>query len=363
MKTKLLAIMFTDISGYTAFSSSVRRESMHAAVKQQQKIIAPIIERFNGHLIKWIGDAAMAKFESATDSIFCGKEIQKKYIELAERGSVAHDPKVKVVVNIGDVGVDSDGDIYGEPVNLAARIEKCAEPYEVYFSEAVHSAIPQSEIPHEFVGDFKFKGISFKTPVYRTCFGKSPVLHERIVLVKIDFVSVLGLSDKYDWDIVHPIIDEVVGLIKHATRDNNGTFRTASGNGILLTFASMKSSFAAIKHWLAGTRTKIDMKNLNKDELKMRIGIHWGNLHIMEHTMMGRDIHIIETLTPLGHGNEILITGEAKNIFKNEELNDGILELIDFYYLRECNTKMKWLGRYDDISIYKLDQKGLDSVV
>ena len=175
METRLLAILLTDISGYTEFSSHADRSGVVAAVRQQQAIILPVIEKFHGRLVKWIGDAALAVFPSATDAVLCGRQIQQTFIEEGERGKASINPWVKVVVHAGDVNLDADGDIYGDPVNFTARMEKASSPDEVYFSETVRRLISRAEIPYEPAGEYEFKGIEGRSAVYRTCFGQTPV--------------------------------------------------------------------------------------------------------------------------------------------------------------------------------------------
>ena len=346
MKTKLMAVMFADVSGFTKFSSTSKHESISAAVEQLKKLMEPVISRHRGRIVKWIGDAAMVVFDSATDSVFCGYEIQKAFLEGGERSNTSIGLDIKVVVNVGDVAVDKDGDVYGAPVNFCSRMEKCAEPNEVFFSEAVRNAIPQAEIPYEFFGEFEFKGVPGKHAIYRTCFGRSPVLRERILLVKTDFVSVLTLADSYGWDVVHPALDQAIGMLKSLTRKNNGTFRGTSGNGTLVTFSTMRDALLTFHEWGEAIQN-IHRQILPANSVQCRVAMHVGTLHLMEHTLMGRDIHIVETLTPLGNANDVLITEECRKLF-DAEFRDasGFLSTMKTGDFRDCNTKSKWLKRY-----------------
>jgi class 3 adenylate cyclase len=317
METKLMAVMFADVSGFTKFSSTSKHESLSVAVGQIQKLMEPVITRHRGRLVKWIGDAAMAVFDSATDSIFCGHDIQKAFLEGGERSNTSIGLGIKVVVNVGDIAVDRDGDVYGAPVNFCSRMEKCAEPEEVFFSEAVRRTIPQAEIPCELFGEYEFKGVPGKHPIYRTCFGRSPVLRERILLVKTDFVGVLALADSHGWDVVHPALDQAIGLLKFMTRKNNGTFRGTGGTGTLVTFPAMRDALLTFHEWREAIQG-IHPEALPENSVKCRVAMHVGTLHLMEHTLMGKDIHVVETLTPLGNANDVLMTQEARKLFDAE---------------------------------------------
>lgn len=76
--TKLMAILLTDLSGFTSFTAQSDRSNILHAVHQQKAIIEPIIASFKGRIIKWIGDAALAAFDSATDAVLCGhKSVER----------------------------------------------------------------------------------------------------------------------------------------------------------------------------------------------------------------------------------------------------------------------------------------------
>lgn len=123
MRTKLLAVMLTDLAGYTAFSSTATRSDVAAAIRQQKRIITPMIVAYRGRIIKWIGDAALCVFDSVTDAVLCGRDIQTSVVRRSARGVGNTRPEIKVVVHAGDVSVDKDGDIYGDAVNVLTNGE------------------------------------------------------------------------------------------------------------------------------------------------------------------------------------------------------------------------------------------------
>jgi len=220
--SKLLAILVTDLSGFTAFTSSAHTEDLDELICQQKKIITPIVDGHHGTIIKWIGDSALVTFESATDAILAGRKIQNAFIGSGERGANSIEPLVKAVVHLGDVRLQEDGDIIGTPVNVVSRMEKAAEPDQVYFSEAVRTSIPKAEIPCDYVGEFEFKGIPEKVRLYKTAFSNTPIVRDRVALVNTNFVGLSALSEKYTWDVIQPMVDETVGIILSASRAFEG---------------------------------------------------------------------------------------------------------------------------------------------
>lgn len=354
MRSKLLAIMLTDISGYTAFSSNARHEDITEAIKQQQKLITPIINSFHGRIVKWIGDAALAVFESATDAILAAREIQNTFIGHGERGAHSINPLVKTVVHLGDVMVDQDGDIYGDPVNYVARMEKQAEPDQVYFSEAVKTSIPRAEIPYDFVGSFEFKGIHGKVNIYKSSFSNTPVIRDRVALVNTNFVGLSDLSDKYTWDVIQPVVDDAVGIVLSSCREFGDNKRGTNSGRCFLSFNSITDAINAITKW-TNDLNNLDIKNKNNINVKMRTSVHWGTLHVMRNTIMGKDMHITEVLCALGFGDEILLTEPAVNAAKAENLNTYQMIRIPVLELRVCSSRSKWQNKFENINIYKID--------
>ena len=94
METRLLAILLTDASGYTEFSSQADHQAIENAVRQQQRIIPPLVEKHQGRLVKWIGDAALVVFSSATEALLCGREIQQSFVEHGERSETSIKPRI-----------------------------------------------------------------------------------------------------------------------------------------------------------------------------------------------------------------------------------------------------------------------------
>lgn len=356
MKTnsKLLAILLTDLSGFTAFTSGANRSGVIQAVYQQKALIEPIVAAFHGRLVKWIGDAALVVFESATDAILCGKGIQDRFVAEAERGASALPSAIKVVVHIGDVSVDSDGDVYGDAVNQTARMEKAAAADEVYFSSTVRDVIPRAEVPHEYVGSYEFKGLPEKVEIYRTCFGQTPVVRERTVLVQTNFVGANDLAERYGWDFVHPVLDAITTVIIDAVRGHGGTNRGVMQTGAFLTFRSVRQALDAVREW-TDRAVQVRPQNQPEQEFLVRVAIHWGTLHVMKHTMMGEDIDVLRTLVPLGFGHEALLTGAAVDAAFAEGLPASEFMATGTDQLRECGSKDRWLRRFSHIPLYRIE--------
>src|SRR5881409_110580 len=121
---KLAAIMFTDMVGYSALSQNNPKVAVEL-LEEHREILREIFPRFNGTEIKTIGDAFLVEFNSALEAAQCAIEIQRA---LAKRNAdIPPDRRIelKIGIHIGDV-VHRGGDVYGDGVNIASRIEPLA---------------------------------------------------------------------------------------------------------------------------------------------------------------------------------------------------------------------------------------------
>ncbi|MCK5688692.1 adenylate/guanylate cyclase domain-containing protein, partial [Myxococcota bacterium] len=166
MRTETLAIVFTDIKGYTATTAKQSHEENAKLLKKAETVITPVVSSFDGRIIKSIGDAYMVVFRSPTEAVRCATAIQDKLF-LANRNFAEDDQlHIRVAINVGEVRVQG-GDVFGEPVNIAARVESVTPADEIYLSQAVYLTMNRSEIPCEHVGEFELKGITEPVTIYR----------------------------------------------------------------------------------------------------------------------------------------------------------------------------------------------------
>ncbi len=166
--------MFTDIKGYTARTSSSSRSELLKMLEEHDRLVRPVFEECGGTVVKTIGDAFLVTFESPTDAVLCGMRVQEVLAKHNEEAHPEEHFKIRVAINSGEVTV-KDNDVFGEPVNIAARIEGIAEPNEVYFTEAVYLAMNKSEVPSAEVGHRHLKGIPNEIKVYKVLKEKDEV--------------------------------------------------------------------------------------------------------------------------------------------------------------------------------------------
>src|SRR2546425_2126206 len=158
--------MFTDMVGYTALGQ--RNESLSLAlVEEQRRLIRSILSKHNGREVKTIGDAFLVEFLSAMDAVRCAYDIQRTTREFNISEPVEHKLHLRIGVHLGDV-VESQGDISGDAVNIASRIEPLAEDGGVCLTRQVYDHVQNKfELPLTSLGPKSLKNVSSSMEVYK----------------------------------------------------------------------------------------------------------------------------------------------------------------------------------------------------
>ncbi|MEE8285614.1 MAG: adenylate/guanylate cyclase domain-containing protein [Gammaproteobacteria bacterium] len=166
MPRKLAAILYADVVGYSRLTGE-DEEGTHRRLSEYLDLISAFIEQHNGGVVHYAGDAVLADFGTASDSLTCAVAIQR---DLASRNETLPDDRklhFRVGVNLGEVIVDRN-DIYGDGVNVAARLESLARPGGICISDAVRSAIGNKlAFEYEFMGEQRVKNIAEPVRTYR----------------------------------------------------------------------------------------------------------------------------------------------------------------------------------------------------
>jgi class 3 adenylate cyclase len=161
-----LSIMFTDVKGYTAFSSKASLSEVMSMLKQHDEILKPVFEKYQGEALKKIGDAFLVVFENHNNSILAAIEIQRQLsafnLSVPEERKLA----IRIAVNSGSV-IRTENDVLGDAVNLASRLEGVGDAFEIVISENTLQRINRSIFDIEVHGEHTLKGIDKPVKAYR----------------------------------------------------------------------------------------------------------------------------------------------------------------------------------------------------
>ncbi|HEY7117668.1 MAG TPA: adenylate/guanylate cyclase domain-containing protein [Tepidisphaeraceae bacterium] len=165
---RTLSIMFSDVKDYTARTAGESRLGVLDLVRRHRDLAQPIVKRRGGRVVKSLGDGLLIAFESATDAVLAGLEVQAAAAAhnrdaFAERDRV----ELRIAVSTGEVAIDDAGDVFGETVNLASRAQQQAAAGEVLFTQATCATINRQEVRFDDAGTFDLKGMPEPVRLYR----------------------------------------------------------------------------------------------------------------------------------------------------------------------------------------------------
>lgn len=156
---KLLAIVFIDVVGFTAMANQDEENALFL-LDNAVRMLKATVKRYQGRWLKQVGDGSLCSFDSAVNAVLCAQEIQRCFMMNDEL-------KLRIGIHIGDVVVAS-GDIFGDGVNVASRIQNEAEPGGIVVSEEVHNALAShSHINDQLLGETFLKGVGRGLNLYQ----------------------------------------------------------------------------------------------------------------------------------------------------------------------------------------------------
>jgi adenylate cyclase len=166
VQRRLAAILAIDVVGYSALMEREEEATYAEFERFKRELIEPSLSRHEGRLIKTTGDGALVEFASPLAAVRCAVEIQD---HLAAGSSPF---RLRVGLNLGDVIVGQDGELYGDGINIAVRLEGIADPGGILISEKVYSEVEgKLDVGFEDRGQQQLKNISKPVHAYALCAG------------------------------------------------------------------------------------------------------------------------------------------------------------------------------------------------
>jgi adenylate cyclase len=170
---RLAAILAADIAGYSALMGSDEARTV-SDLKSHQAVVLPMVREFGGRIIDTAGDGILAEFPSVFNAVECAVAIQRKMVERNAAIEPQRRMEFRIGINLGDVIYDNDR-IFGDGVNVAARLEAIAEPGSICVSGKVHEEIhAKIGLPYEDLGDKQLKNIAEPVRVFGIRLDRAP---------------------------------------------------------------------------------------------------------------------------------------------------------------------------------------------
>ena len=158
--------MFTDMVGYTALTQSDEKQALEV-LERHNRLLQPFFPKHNGKEVKTIGDSFLVEFDSALDAFNCAVEIQSFLHDYNISSRDDWKIMLRIGIHLGDV-VHRDGDVFGDAVNIASRLQPLAEPEGICISDQVYGQV-RNKVPQTLMKLEKqdLKGVKFAIDVYK----------------------------------------------------------------------------------------------------------------------------------------------------------------------------------------------------
>ena len=161
IQRRLATILAADVVGYSALMERAEEATYAEVGRLKREVIEPRLARYHGRLIKTTGDGMLAEFASPIAAVRCAVEIQDHLSSMPDALDL------RIGLNLGDVIVQEDGDVYGECINMAARLEGIADPGGILISSKVHGEVEgKLDLSFEDRGERQLKNISKPVRAY-----------------------------------------------------------------------------------------------------------------------------------------------------------------------------------------------------
>ena len=171
---KLVAILAADVVGYRRLAGSDEDRTLARLRALRSDLIDPTIAVHNGRVVKRTGDGSIVEFRSVVDAVRCAIEVQNSMVERNARLPPERRIQLRVGIHLGDVVEESDGDLMGDGVNIAARLEGIAEPGAICLSEDAYRQVrDRLTMDYVDIGEKELKNIIRPVRAYAVLIGSA----------------------------------------------------------------------------------------------------------------------------------------------------------------------------------------------
>jgi adenylate cyclase len=197
VERRLAAIMAADVVGYSALMERDEDRTLVRLKALRREFIEPLIAEYQGHVVKLMGDGALVEFASVVDAVRCVVLMQQGMAEREAELPETERIRLRIGINLGDVVREEDGDLYGDGVNIAARLEQLAEPGGIVISGTAYDHLQgKLECSFEYLGEQKLKSIERPVRAFRVALSTgaapAPPLPDKPSIAVLPFTNMSG---------------------------------------------------------------------------------------------------------------------------------------------------------------------------
>ena len=173
VRRRLTTLLCADAAGYTRLMGADEAGTL-ATLRRRRAAMATLIERHEGRIVNTWGDAVIAEFSSVVEAVQCAVETQQELASHNDELPEAQRMNFRIGINLGDVMLEGD-DVYGDGVNIAARLQEMAEPGGILISGPVYDQVHNKlSIGFEPLGEQSLKNVAHPVTGYRVLQGGAP---------------------------------------------------------------------------------------------------------------------------------------------------------------------------------------------
>jgi adenylate cyclase len=192
---KLVAILAADVAGYSRLTGAEEEGTLRRLKTLRSELIDPKLAEYRGRMVKTTGDGMLVEFASVVDALRCAVEVQRGMVECNAEVPQEKRIEFRVGINVGDVIIDGD-DIYGDGVNIAARLEGLAEPNGICVSRVVRDQVRDKlDLAFEDMGEQQVKNIARPVRVFRVAAQPASLAKPALALPDKPSIAILPFQN------------------------------------------------------------------------------------------------------------------------------------------------------------------------
>ncbi|MGH6893804.1 MAG: adenylate/guanylate cyclase domain-containing protein, partial [Dongiaceae bacterium] len=195
VQRRLVAILAADVVGYSRLMEQDEAGTLSALKARRRDILGPLVAKHRGRVVKVMGDGVLVDFSSAVDAVQCAIGLSQGFLEANQGVPEARRIVLRIGVNLGDVIVEG-GDLYGEGVNVATRLEQLAEAGGICVSQSVYDQVKRKiEAAFDDLGSQSVKNMAEPVTVYRVRLERDAPVQQILPLPAKPSIAVLPFSN------------------------------------------------------------------------------------------------------------------------------------------------------------------------